>query len=425
MKCETLQNRLLTAADPRRLPDDVRAHVAGCPACRAFHAKLVRLEGLLTAIPVPGSAGAKAALLDRVAEPGPIITRIPTVPRRDSSATLRALVAKTGRWKYVTGLAAGVLLAVGVWIAGGDRKPATVAQAAVPHPLLRSEVGRIVALQKSDKPADKAVVLADLASDLRGEARALYLAAQAAEMKKLAGLYERAVGDGVVRQVERVGDLVPAERAALVRRLDDKLAADEAEATELAGRAPPQSVEGLTRIARAARSGREALAKGAPLRPAAPGVSSPAVTPLAADEIRSFRTNLTLLDGLLADGLAVADAQNELDRAEAYRKTAWTLAAAVRTAAADQVPDRAAELTDHLTVVVESGLAPTLANARLQTHPQSPGYADLVRVHKLTRQDLAEARLALDAGPAFDRSAKVRDARTRLADAVGRIPVPD
>lgn len=424
MKCETLQNRLLTTADPRRLPDDVRAHVTGCPACRAFHAKLVRLEGLLTAIPVPDSASTKAALLERVSEPGPIITRIPTVRRSDSSATLRALVAKTGRWKYVTGLAAGVLLAVGVWIAGGDRKPTPVAQAAVPHQLLKSEVGRIVALQKADKPADKAVVLADLAGDLRGEARVLYLAAQDAEMKKLAGLYERTVSDGVVKQVDRLGELVPAERAALVRRLDDKLAADEAEAAELAGRAPPPSVEGLTRIAKAARAGREALAKGAPLRPASAGTSSPAIVPLAADEIRSFRTNLTLLDGLLADGLAVADAQNELDRAGAYRKTAWTLAAAVRAAAAEQTPDRAAELTDHLTAVVESGLAPTLANARLQTHPQSPGYADLMRVHKLTRQDLAEARLALD-GPVFDRSAKVRDARARLGDAVGRIPVPE
>ena len=78
MKCETLQTRLLSVADPRRLPEDVRMHVAGCPACWAFHAKLVRLEGLLAAIPVPpASADAKAALLDQVAAPGPIITRIP------------------------------------------------------------------------------------------------------------------------------------------------------------------------------------------------------------------------------------------------------------------------------------------------------------------------------------------------------------
>src|SRR5439155_27230339 len=183
-------------------------------------------------------------------------------------------------------------------------------------------------------------------------------------------------------------------RAALVRRLDDKLAADETEATLLAARAPPQSVEGLTRIAKAARVGREKLAQGAPLRPAAAGEASPALVPLAADEIRSFRTNLTLLDGLLADGLAVADAQNELDRAEAYRKTAWTLAAAVRSAAADSAPDRAAELSDHLTAVVENGFAPTLASARVQTHPQSPGYAELTRVHKLARRDLDEVQLA-------------------------------
>ena len=428
MKCETLQNRLLAVADPRRLPDDVRAHVTECQACRVFHAKLVRLEGLLVAVPVPVSTDAKAALLDQVAAPGPIITRIPTVPRRDSSATIRALVAKTGRWKYVAGLAAGVMLAVCVWLAGGNRQPAATAQAAVPHQLLKSEVGRIVALRNAEKPGDRALVLADLAADLRGEARALYLAAQDAEMKKLAGLYEKTVSEGVVKQVDGLGPLTPvAERAALVRRLDDKLAADEAEATVLAAHAPPQSIEGLTRIAKAARAGREALASGAPVRPASPGESSPALVPLAADEIRLFRANLTLLDGLLADGLAVAAAQNDLDRAEAYRKTAWTLAAAVRAAAADPVPglDRVAELSDHLSAVVEHGLAPTLATARRQTHPGSPGYTEFLRVHTLARQDLADTQLALNGGSAFDKSAKVRDARARLADAAGCIGTPD
>lgn len=429
MTCETLQNRLLSLADPRRLPDDVRTHVVGCPACRAFHAKLVRLEGLLTAVPVPAaSLEAKAALLDRVAVPGPIITRIPTVPRRDSSATIRALVAKTGRWKYVAGLAAGVLLAVGVWVAGGNREPAARAQVAVPHRLLKTEVGRIVALQKAEKPDEKALVLADLASDVRGEARALYLAAQDAEMKKLAGLYEKTVTDGVMKQVANLGPLTPAaDRAALVRRLDDKLAADEAEAAGLIAHAPPQSIEGLTRIAKAARAGREALTPGGAARPVPAGEPAPALAPLAADEIRLFRTNLSLLDGLLADGLAVADAQNDLDRAEAYRKTAWTLAAAVRTAAADQVPglDRVAELSDHLSAVIDQGVVPTLQSARLQTHPGSPGYAELQRVHKLARQDLLETQRALDGGLAFDKSPKIRAARTRLADAAGRIGTPE
>src|SRR5579885_2061136 len=92
MNCEAVQNRLLALPDPRRASDELRGHLDGCPACRSFLAAVGRLDELLAAIPVPPpSEEVKAAFLDKVTEAGPIIRRLPVVPRRDSSVTLRAL----------------------------------------------------------------------------------------------------------------------------------------------------------------------------------------------------------------------------------------------------------------------------------------------------------------------------------------------
>ena len=149
MSCQTVRNKLLLA-DPRRLPAGLRDHVGGCDACGGFVAGLARLDDALLALPVPTDPAVKEKFLLALDEAGPIITRVPTVPRRDS--TLLPALLERGRWRYPAGLAAGIALAVGgVWWA--DRPPAAPpAEVAVRHDLLGKNVRTLVALTRTNDP---------------------------------------------------------------------------------------------------------------------------------------------------------------------------------------------------------------------------------------------------------------------------------
>ena len=263
MKCDVVQNRLLALADPRRVPEELRDHLAGCDACRAFAVLAGRLDELVAAVPVPpADESVKLAFLDRLTELGPIIKRMPTFTRAsDSSATLRAVLARTGRWRTLVGLAAGVLVAGGVWWAVSTPDTATPTATAHRHDLLNKVIRHDARLASADSAPKKLVILAERADDLREEARHMYLAAQDGEMRTLARWYDATVSDGIVVLAER--HLPPhmdlAERKQLFANLDAQLARDEAEATRLADQAPPPTRPGLQKIAASAKAGREKL----------------------------------------------------------------------------------------------------------------------------------------------------------------------
>ena len=263
MKCDVVQNRLLALADLRRVPDDLRGHLDGCDACRACLALAGRLDELVAAVPVPPSDDAvRLAFLDRLTELGPIIKRLPAFPRvSDSSATLRAVLARTGRWRTLAGLAAGVLVAGGVWWAVSTTDTGAPPAAAHRHDLLNKVIRHDAALAKAGTAPEKLTILAARADDLREEARGMYLAAQDGEMRTLARWYDETVSDGIVVLADK--HLPPhmdaAERRALFAALDRKLAADEAEAARLADQAPPPTRPGLLRMAASAKAGRARL----------------------------------------------------------------------------------------------------------------------------------------------------------------------
>src|SRR5207253_1093674 len=52
MNCEACQRRLLASEDPEAPAAEVRAHLAGCPACRRWQRQLLRLERHVPLLPV-------------------------------------------------------------------------------------------------------------------------------------------------------------------------------------------------------------------------------------------------------------------------------------------------------------------------------------------------------------------------------------
>ena len=258
MTCDVARNKLIVA-DPGRLPAGLWEHVRGCGACEALVSELAALDRALVALPVPPADPAvRDRFLASLTEAGPIITRVPTVPRRDSGVSLPALLDR-GRWRYVAGLAAGLAVAVGgVWWA--DRPPApAVPEVAVRHDLLGKEVRHLVALTRTNDPRERLAELVGVADALRAEARQMYLIADAGEMTDLQKLFDKAVAKGVVPQAER---LPAADRAVALASARAALTAAEADASGLAGRAPEHTrpmLEGMAASAKAARVRLDAL----------------------------------------------------------------------------------------------------------------------------------------------------------------------
>lgn len=257
MTCQSVQARILALPDPRQLTDGLRAHVSGCPDCAAYWMQAARLESLVAALPVPPApAGKKAALLDELAAEGLVFPKVTAPPARSWSLPRPSP-------KALAGLAAAVLVAVGVWSAVANRKPpvAKLAPPAPRHPLLEKVVQRDVALAKAKTPTDRLDALAGLAEDLAAEGRGLALVAGADEMRELADWFRQVVADGVVEQAGKVPPtaLTPDQRKALLDKLTARLAEAGTAAEQAAKDSPPHAQPALRSMADTARDGQTKL----------------------------------------------------------------------------------------------------------------------------------------------------------------------
>ena len=67
MTCQDVQNKILILPDPRRVPEPLREHLDGCPACLAWWKQAAWLERLLEQLPAPPPpADKKSALIDEL-----------------------------------------------------------------------------------------------------------------------------------------------------------------------------------------------------------------------------------------------------------------------------------------------------------------------------------------------------------------------
>lgn len=257
MTCQSVQARILALPDPRQLPDAFRAHVDGCPDCLAYWKQAAKLEALVAALPVPPApAGKKAALLDDLAADALIFPKVAVAPRPAWSLPRPPA-------KALAGLAAAVLVAVGVWSAVKNGKQVAVAprQPAPRHALLEKIVQRDLALAKAKTANDRLDALAGMAEDLAAESRGLALVAGADEMRELADWFRQVVSDGVVEQAGRVPPLAltPDQRRAMLDRLTARLAEAGRAAEQAAKDSPPHAQPALRAIADTARDGQTKL----------------------------------------------------------------------------------------------------------------------------------------------------------------------
>lgn len=276
MNCESARTRLLAHPDPAAPSESVTGHLAGCPACRAWHRLLVRVEAGVAALPVPASDGkAKRQLLEQFrpargakAKPAPVkvepapqpAAKAPPAPKPTvRPAGPRVPVGERLARLWPAGLvAAAVLVGVATWsmFGGGKKPPDTVAAKLPPDPLLEKAVKSKVALDTAKGPAEKLRVLNSLARDIDQEARDLARVSPG-EVESLARMYEQVVTVGLVEQVKGLDD---GERKKLGPYLES-LAQTEQEANRLAEEAPPEAIGPLKDIARAAGKGKGKLAQ--------------------------------------------------------------------------------------------------------------------------------------------------------------------
>ena len=258
MKCDVVQNRLLALPDVRRLPADLREHVTGCKACVGFLRGLSKLDTLIPKVPVPApSPEVQVAFFEQVAANTPIITRRPAAPRRDSSVTLSAIWAKREQWQIAAGVAASIMIGIGVsWFATTSRVPPRPEVVKLRHDLLNKEVKHLAALTKANTAQDKIAVWSNTAQDLLTEVKNVHLLAQGNEMVNLERLFDKTVHEGIIKQAATLENLTVADRQKSLSDVVMKLKAAENDATTLSQNATPTSKPVLIRMAKTAKDGR-------------------------------------------------------------------------------------------------------------------------------------------------------------------------
>lgn len=263
MTCQTVQNKILALPDPRFIPDPLREHVAGCAACQGWAQQAARLEGLLEQLPAPpASADRKAALVSQLTGGEPIITRPlarPTAPRE-----FHAIEFLRRNATLIGGLAAAVLVALGVWALVPKNGPKPEMASMPDDPFLKKMVQRDLALAKADTPSRRLQVLGGMADDLSAQARNLARVASPDELREIADWYDKVVKNAIVKQAEKMQDvtLPPAEaksRAETFNALTKQLGDAANETDKLLGSVPPEAKPALQKIVNAARDGQKTL----------------------------------------------------------------------------------------------------------------------------------------------------------------------
>jgi hypothetical protein len=86
---------------------------------------------------------------------------------------------------------------------------------------------------------------------------------------------------------------------------------------------------------------------------------------------RFLQRNASLIEKLVDDGMELAAQSNALDRAKACGTIATRLAGEIEKATDNKDTARAAELSQHLRLVLQRGIAANLTAARREIHPGS------------------------------------------------------
>jgi hypothetical protein len=270
MNCDTARNRILGLPDPAAVPAPLSAHLDDCPACRAWHQLLTRVDGAIAATAPPASSGrAKRKLIEqfrgaaaataqpapKARPPRPAPVSVPTVQPATAKPSIGERLARLWPASVV---AAAVLVGVLVWASFRGKSETMTVAAPRPDPFLEKVVLAKVKLDTAPDAAARLAVLDSLGADIHGEARTLSMVTPGAEMDSLARLYEQVVTDGLVEQAR---GLDANEKRTKLPLYVEHLRNAEQEANQWAAEAPPGSDRPLREIAKAAARGRTELSR--------------------------------------------------------------------------------------------------------------------------------------------------------------------
>jgi hypothetical protein len=259
MNCQAVQNQILALPDPRELPPALRDHVASCAACQAWAKSAARLEAILERLPVPPAPREKKEeLIGQLMQADPVILPMPSPASRPGLGLVAVRFLRRNA-AYVGGLAAAVLVAVGVYSFWPTKqgKPELVQDNR--DPLLEKVVAANTALARADSPAKRFDALNNMADAFAVETRSMARVAPD-QLTDLTSRYDKVVRQGMVAQAERLPvHMTASEKAKLLDPIAAKLGADAAEAEKVAAESPPDAQAALKRMAETARAGEKSL----------------------------------------------------------------------------------------------------------------------------------------------------------------------
>jgi hypothetical protein len=257
-----IQRRLLTAEQPDQPAADIKSHLADCPACRAWHRRLVQIERQIVVLPVPPSS-AKGELLRRILGPATRDAARPAAADRSPGAWSPLAPGPRERAlrkvSVAFALAAGLLIfALSWWVwphnAPTPSRGATLTRHERDQNRLDERLARVL---HGESPQERLLKLADLAEDVHGEARAM--ADNAERLDQWARFYTRVVSENLMEQARQ---LPPADRPAVLEQVAGRLIRTESNASRLATQlrdSAPRSAASFSQIALAARKGERDL----------------------------------------------------------------------------------------------------------------------------------------------------------------------
>jgi hypothetical protein len=421
MKCEAVQNQILMLPDPRELPPALRDHVQACAECQAWAQHAARLETVLEHLPAPPAPEQKKeSMLGDLMQAEPVIYTMPA-PAKAPSYGLLAVRFLRRNASYVGGLAAAVLVVIGIYAFWPRTETPTPFARTEKHPFLEKIVDHNVALSQAKTPAERLQVLNGVADTISANTRDVARIAPPAKLKEMAALYEQTVQEGMVKQADALPvNMDPAEKAKLLEPYAAKLNADAAATETLALAVPPGAQPSLKKMADSARKGENALrekARGLPAPAAGAGTPTAAAATsslTAEDKVRLFEANSSLIDSLVRKGIEMASAGKQVERVEMCRMVSLALVNAIRPAAETQNTERVAELTSLLHSFVRQGFVPMLEEAKSNVTPESQEGKELRKLQGFAADDLARLKADIGKGEKIRENQQVKDAVKQL-----------
>lgn len=256
MNCDLCRRYLLATEEPAQPTGPAALHLAGCPVCRAWHARLVAVEGDLTKLPVPDSSAARARFLRRVrgtTRRGPVIAPRRWQPSVQERARRKLSVAMA--------LAASLLVFAGGWWAWQQpQKPA-----APQDSVARWEKEHVAdPLRQAQSPRERVALLSRTAEDVQRDLfRAVDTKSTDADgLTYLAQCYRTVVETHLIREATALSESLNAdERREVLGPLVARLVEMESMASQRASAqdTPKQSVAPLRAVAQAAAQGRDRI----------------------------------------------------------------------------------------------------------------------------------------------------------------------